>query len=77
MTLFKKKKNLNCFFKHEEENKVRSKKKFMNKSSLKSKALMNEFNNIIRGATSNEIIIDNNITSERQQAMSMFKVSII
>ena len=39
----------------------------MNKSSLKSKALMNEFNNIIRGATtSNEIIIDNNITSERQ-----------
>ena len=38
----------------------------MNKSSLKSKALMNEFNNIIRGATSNEIIIANNITSERQ-----------
>ena len=53
------------------------KKKFMNKSSLKSKALMNEFNNIIRGAASNEIKIDNNITSERQQAMSMFKVSII
>ena len=53
------------------------KRKFINKSSLKSKDLMNEFNNIIRGATSNEIIIDNNITSERQQAMSMFKVSII
>ena len=49
--------------------KLDQKRKFINKSSLKSIELMNEFNNIIRGATSNEITIDDNITSERQQAM--------
>ena len=34
--------------------KLDQKRKFINKSSLKSIELMNEFNNIIRGATSNE-----------------------
>ena len=49
--------------------KLDQKRKFINKSSLKSIELMNEFNNIIRGATSNKITIDDNIKSERQQAI--------